>query len=222
MDTRFTDIRVLIWDFDKTLYKPNFELDHKVRESEYKVIMSSTGWDKNKTEEEFDKVYPSRFLSATEAVAHITQKTVAQTASEMEMLFDRTKYISRDEKLITLFKKLTTFEHYILMNGVEKKAEEALAVLGVRRDTFREIVTAGQVGRNKPNKEGYRYISEKTGVSPEHHLMIGDRILVDLVPAKELGMKTCWVHWNASLGEVQDSAIDVCIPSVYDVEEILV
>ena len=222
MDTRFKNVKVLIWDFDKTFYKPNVQLEKDIREAEYRVIRDRMGWDHTKTEEAFAQIYPSTYRSATEAVAHITRLTTAEAAAEMENHFDRTKYLTRDERLITLFQKLTTYEHYILMNGYKPNVVKALDVLGLHPDLFREIVTSEAVGVNKPNHNGFAHILQSTKFDSDQHLMIGDRIAVDLAPAKHLGMKTCWIHWNTALADIDDSVVDICVPTIYDVEQVLV
>lgn len=222
MDTQFKDVKVLIWDFDKTFYKPNAQLEKDIREAEYRVIMEHAQWDRTQAEAAFSQVYPSTYQSATEAVAHITQITTAQAAAEMENYFDRTKYLVHDERLIVLFRKLNAYEHYILMNGYRARVIGALNVLGIRSDLFREIITSETVGVNKPNHNGFAHILQSTKLPANHHLMIGDRITVDLAPAKRLGMKTCWVYWNTALHETDDSVVDICVPTVYDLEQVLV
>lgn len=221
MDTRFADIHSVIWDFDKTLYKPKPTLEEKIREVEYQVIKNHTGWTQEQTETEFAKLYPKEYQSATEVVALLASISVPLAAYEMEMLYDRRPYLTRDENLIELFKKLNRYEHYLLVNGYRPHVEQALEVLGVRSDIFRDIVTAELVGVNKPHEAGFQYIMQKTKFAPEEHLMIGDRIHVDLEPAKKLGMKTCWIYWNTSLEHVDDSAADICVSRVYDVLSIL-
>ena len=57
---KFSDVKMLIWDFDGTLYKPNPELYHAVRESEFQAIMNHTGWTLEKTVEEFQKLHKVR------------------------------------------------------------------------------------------------------------------------------------------------------------------
>jgi len=46
MDRRFRNIRVLIWDYDGTFYKPNQDLWQDVREAEFRTIMAHTGWNR--------------------------------------------------------------------------------------------------------------------------------------------------------------------------------
>lgn len=206
----FSDVKVLIWDFDGTLYKPNPDLFRAVREAEYKTIMAHTGWDRDKATEEFNKNYKHVTPSATETVAVLTELTTTQAALEMENYFDRRDFLQRDQKLINMFARLRHFHHYMLANGVKRRLAETLVTLGLDTGIFKEIVTSEIVGVNKPHDDGFCYIIEKTGLRPEEHLMIGDREKVDLVPAKKLGMKTCLVF-----SEEKSTIADLVLPDVY-------
>ncbi len=211
----FKNIKVLIWDFDGTFYKPVPALWHDVREAEYKTIMNHTGWTHEKTEDEFQTIYKVTYDSATQTAAVLSGITIAEAAVEMEQYFDRRTYLTRDEKLIALFAKLKSFRHFTLANGVIARHKETLAVLGVDPKIFEEMVTSETVGVTKPDEAGYRYILEKTKLPPYQHLMIGDRETVDLVPANNLGMKTCLV-WSETPSTIADSTLQ----TVYDVDKL--
>jgi HAD superfamily hydrolase (TIGR01549 family) len=208
----FFDVKVLIWDFDGTLYKPNADLFHEVRESEYRTIMEYTHWDREKTIEKFEKYYKKITPSATQTVAKLCGISTSEAALYMEKYYDRRTFLLRDEKLIDLFKKLKKYTHYILANGVRHRIEETLEALGVPKTTFTDIVTSEVSGENKPSEKGFVHILNKTGLPPAAHLMIGDRELVDIAPAKALGMHTCLV-WS---GE-ESRLADVTLPTVYGV-----
>jgi FMN phosphatase YigB (HAD superfamily) len=49
-------------------------------------------------------------------------------------------------------------------------------------------------------KEAYSMVAEEMGIVPEQVLVCGDRISIDLAPAKELGFKTVHVKWGRGLG----------------------
>jgi len=206
------NIQVFIWDFDGTLYKPNPDLWKEVRESEYRVISDHTGWEKGRVVDEFSKLHKKVLPSATETVASLCSITTAQAAVEMEKYYDRRTFLARDERLIVLFSRLTIYRHFILANGVKKRIEEALDVLGILPQRFEAIVTSELVGENKPHDAGFRYILGKTNLPAEQHLMVGDREQIDLLPANQLGMKTCLV-WSDKKSDIAD----VTLPTVYDV-----
>ena len=209
---RFPDVKILIWDFDGTFYKPNPELFHAVREAEYRTIMGHNGWDRGRTVSEFERCYKKITPSATQTVAKLCNISTSEAAQIMESYFDRRKYLSRDQRLVDLFRALTTYKHFILANGTKRRITETLVKLGVPPEIFVEIVTSEQSGENKPSDLGFRYIMKKTSLPPEAHLMIGDREAVDLVPAKIIGMHTCLV-WT----DTPSTTADVTVSSVYDV-----
>lgn len=213
---KLANIRVLIWDFDGTLYKPNQELFRDVRESEYRAITEHTGWTREKATEEFHTLHKVTIQSATAVVAKLCNISVALAAVESEKYFDRRKYLHRDLRLIEMFGKLQRFRHFIFANGVIAKHKETLDVLGIPVETFEEFVTAETVGVTKPDPAGFLYIMKKTGLPPNAHLMIGDRELVDIVPANNLGMHTCLV-WS----ETKSAIADVTLPTVYDIVTVL-
>lgn len=213
---RLSSVRVLIWDFDGTLYRAVPAFHEAIIEAQYCVIMDHTGWSREKAAEEFHKLYKVTTPSSTEAAAQLAGISVAQAAMECEKYKDRMKYISREEGLIALFARLTHVTHYMLANGIKEKIIPALELLGLPVETFAEIVTSEVVGVNKPQPDGFRYIMQKTGLAPDAHLMIGDRETVDLAPAKALGMHTCLV-WN----ETKSDTADVTLPSVYDIVNIV-
>lgn len=216
MNRRFKNVKVLIWDFDGTLYQWIPKLRQEVREAEYRTIMNHTGWSREKTNAEFIKLH-EKTPSATETVARLCGIPTSQAAIEGEQYIDRSKYLHKDIQLIQLFDQLLRFSHYLLVNGIQSVTRESLKLLGIEPGIFSEIVTSEVVGENKPSEKGFRYILEKTKLPPHQHLMIGDREKVDLEPAKKLGIKTCLV-WSDTPGRIAD----VTLSSVYDLAGILV
>lgn len=213
---KFSDIQVIIWDVDGTLYHTG-ALSTEVFEAAYKAIEECTGWPREKTVKEFDNVHKKITLSATEAVGIICNISTGDAAKLTDKYLDRLRFITQDERLILLFQKLSGFSHYILGNGSRDQIAIGLSALGLNRKIFKEIVTSELVGVNKPKDGGFKYIMEKSGKEASSHLMVGDRELVDLAPAKALGMKTCLV-WAPTPSKIAD----ITLPSVYDLGQILV
>lgn len=214
---KLSGIKILIWDFDGTFYKPNAALFHAVREAEYRVIMEHNSWTRSQTIEAFEKLYKKVYPSATETVGRIAGIPTGEAALEMEEYFDRRDFLARDKRLIQLFKELKDFRHIILANGVIARHKETLKVLGVPKKTFELFVTSEVVGKTKPSPDGFQYILNYTKLPADTHLMIGDREIVDLAPAKALGMRTCLV-WS----QVQSAIADITVPTVYDLGQLFV
>ena len=81
--------------------------------------------------------------------------------------------------------------------GAEKRLEE----MGMRR-YFDVIVSSAEEGVAKPDPRIFNIALIRAGCTPEQAVMIGDRIDNDIVPAKQMGMKTVWIrqgvgrYWN--------------------------
>jgi len=212
----FSKVQVLIWDFDGTLYKPQQAFLDDIRKAEFQVIRDHTGWSEEKAKEEFNKIFPTITPSGTKTVSIVAHIPLKQAIIETSIHEDYSKYIHHDPELIALFNSLSTYTHYLLVNGSRESVHKGLTLLGVDTSIFKEIVTSEIVGESKPSTKGFLYIIGKTGLPAGNHLMIGDREAVDLVPAKSVGMKTCLV-WSETESVVADSTI----PAVYDIKSIL-
>ena len=80
-------------------------------------------------------------------------------------------------------------------------AEKRLEAMGIRR-YFEVIVSSAEEGVAKPDPRIFRIALDRAGCAPEQAVMIGDRVDNDIVPAKQLGMKTVRIrqgfgkYWN--------------------------
>lgn len=59
---------------------------------------------------------------------------------------------------------------------------------------FDVVVASAEAGCAKPNLKIFNLALEQAGRKPNEAVMIGDRLDNDIVPAKQLGMKTVWVR----------------------------
>lgn len=64
------------------------------------------------------------------------------------------------------------------------------------------VFASAEVGMAKPDVRFFEYALNKTGASPKHCVMIGDRLDNDIFPAKKAGMKTIWI--KQGFGAFQD------------------
>jgi len=219
MNKLLADVKVLVWDFDSTLYRPNPELFTVVREAEYQVIRDHTGWPRERAMAEFKKLHKVVTPSGTQITANLTKIPVVQAARETENYFDRRKFLGKDLLLISLFQKLIRYQHVLVPNGIKEKITETLEVLGVPITTFQSVITPETTQVTKPNSKPFELVLEFTKLPAAQHLMIGDRVEVDLLPAKKLGMQTCWVSWNQVSPETD--GVDLIISQVYELSDLL-
>lgn len=59
---------------------------------------------------------------------------------------------------------------------------------------FDVVVASAEAGCSKPDLKIFNLALEQAGCKPNEAVMIGDRIDNDIIPAKQLGMKTVWVR----------------------------
>lgn len=80
-------------------------------------------------------------------------------------------------------------------------AEKRLERMGIRQ-FFDLIVSSAEEGVAKPDPAIFRIALTRAACPPEQTVMIGDRIDNDIIPAKQMGMKTVWIkqgvgqYWN--------------------------
>lgn len=69
------------------------------------------------------------------------------------------------------------------------------------------VIASAEEGVSKPDRRIFEIALERSGCKPENAVMIGDRIDNDIVPAKQLGMKTIWIKQGfGSLWTVMDES----------------
>ena len=98
--------------------------------------------------------------------------------------------------------------------GLEKRLED----WGLRQ-YFDVIVSSAEIGYAKPDREIFEKAFEMAGCMAEESVMVGDRLDNDMLPAKEIGMKTVWM--KSGLAKYQTSEIaDFQIQSLGELKEI--
>lgn len=69
------------------------------------------------------------------------------------------------------------------------------------------VVASAEEGVTKPDKRIFEIALGRSGCRPEQAVMVGDRIDNDIVPAKQMGMKTVWLKQGfGSLWKITDES----------------
>lgn len=89
----------------------------------------------------------------------------------------------------------------LITNTDDAIISETVKHLGVEFDA---IVTAEQAGNYKPNHDGFHLALEKLGLDKSEILHAGFGFKYDVIPASELGIKTCWIN---RYGEVRPASV---------------
>ena len=101
------------------------------------------------------------------------------------------------EDAIEVLEELSMRHPLVLVTkGKEKIQREKMKRAGISTQFFTKLhfCTGGD------KKKIYQKVSEEMGISPFNALVCGDRISLDLTPAKKIGCKTVQLKWGRGLG----------------------
>ena len=89
-------------------------------------------------------------------------------------------------------------EHQLALvtKGKEEIQREKMKRAGISTQYFTRLYFC----EDGDKKKAYQKVSEETGISPLKALVCGDRISLDLTPAKTLGYNTVQIKWGRGLG----------------------
>lgn len=104
--------------------------------------------------------------------------------------------VQRVPGALPLLERLQTFHTLALVTlGDPKLQLQKMNKAGILPQLFSKLI----VGRGPSKKPEYQKILAEFEVSPEEAIVCGDRIAIDLTPAKELGLTT--IHYPHGRGE---------------------
>lgn len=89
---------------------------------------------------------------------------------------------------------------------------------------FDVVVASAEAGCAKPDLKIFNLALEQAGCKPNDAVMIGDRLDNDIVPAKQIGMKTVWVRQGFAKYQIicnESEQPDFIIDSISDILDIL-
>lgn len=84
----------------------------------------------------------------------------------------------------------------LVTKGKERVQREKMGRAGISTQTFSRLYFC----ENENKEKAYHKLREESGISPLKALVCGDRISLDLAPAKALGYNTVQMRWGRGLG----------------------
>lgn len=110
---------------------------------------------------------------------------------------------------------------HLITNGFEKTQHSKLHYSGLDK-FFSEVITSEGSNSLKPNKEIFDYAFSKTRALPEHSIMIGDSIEVDIAGALNAGIDQVHVNHisNEPVAVANDKLPTFTVYSLKELEEI--
>lgn len=107
----------------------------------------------------------------------------------------KSKELKPFDDVIPLFKDLAASSARlgIITHGWTIKQAEKLIRLGLIPYVDRDaIFISDQIGIAKPNPKLYKFALKKLGVEPHEVVYIGDNLVADIAPPRDLGMHAVW------------------------------
>ncbi len=113
-------------------------------------------------------------------------------------MLDKGKIYKPSEAVVATLRKLKNAVPISLFtNAGHDEIRETIDFLGIDIGWFTFIISGDDVKERKPEPHGFMEMIKRSKLPPHEILYVGDRVNVDILPAKKHGMKTCLV-WGRS------------------------
>lgn len=96
---------------------------------------------------------------------------------------------------ILIYLKNKGYKLGVISNGITKKQWEKLVRLDIH-DFFEEVITSGEVGFEKPQKEIFEEALRRMECKAENSIMIGNKVEIDIMGAVHAGMLAILVNYE--------------------------
>ncbi|MBQ9551620.1 MAG: HAD family hydrolase [Clostridia bacterium] len=130
---------------------------------------------------------------------------------ELEKLYPCTK---------ELLKRLSEQYHLGIIANQEPGTQSRLENWGIKND-FDVIIASAESGFSKPDLRIFEIALRQAACEPNNAVMVGDRLDNDILPAKQLGMKTVWVRQGFARYQPNSDMPDHTIQTLEEIERIL-
>jgi HAD superfamily hydrolase (TIGR01549 family) len=187
-----------IWfDLDGTLtiHTPEFHKAHN--ELRYKTYAEAVGKPlAAELEQEYENLYKK--FGSNSAVF----RSLGLPSDYWQNYFntlDEVEFYKPEPQVYKTLETLRTIVPISLFTNVKPdKNLRTLAAIGIKPELFTYILTGDDIKERKPAMDGFHAMIEKSQLPPEQILYVGDRIDVDIKPAKLAGMQTCLLWKKAA------------------------
>ncbi len=210
---KLDNIKNIIWDVDGTLWWDK-NLGSRIKQEYISLLSDLISCSKLKSKSLFEQEV-KKGISWSAAVSTFSGEREKKLIRIVEKRLNKSKFIKSDKKLLKLFDNhFVGYNNYILTNSTYNQAILVLKALGFNEECFpfKKIFTLDNIKEKKPSKKPFRQIIRYCWDIAESFLSVGDSITNDIIPAQELGMKTCLV------GDFSEKA-DICLDKVYELKK---
>jgi HAD superfamily hydrolase (TIGR01549 family) len=184
--------KIIVWDYDGTLYQ-NSKLVENLEKAYFKYFQKNTG--KDWTLKHF-RTESAKNDGWAKTISIYTQKNLTNIMDDVEKNFKKHLYLKKDNSLITKITSLKNKKHLILSNSKTLDIKKGLEAIGFNKKNsiFEKIVGRDSYGFYKPDPRIFKMIQEYSKLPTKKHLMIGDSLKDDILPAKKAGFNTLHIN----------------------------
>lgn len=201
------------FDLDNTLFKPNAEIDEKIRSYACQRAGEILQEPYEKIRNRFDDYYKimQSGRRSLQALGIKNSKELMQEALEKT---DIISLLSRDERLHGVINRLSAaYKLFLITGGNEEISLRKLEALGIEDRLFDPKLYSSSLYK-RIDGSAFVHVSQLHQTSFSKMMFVGDREEVDILPAKKLGLTTAIV--NATSAEA-----DYQLQTIYQIEEIV-
>ncbi|MDJ0270190.1 MAG: HAD family hydrolase [Aigarchaeota archaeon] len=209
-----TNPKAIVFDIDGTLYRSQ-DYERQLYQAIVKVLSEMLNITKENAAimlQDAKRKYRTVSISI-EALGLDRHEFYQRLANSVEP----EKTIAPDESTPQLLRKLKNMGYKIVLhtNSGRQLAMKILKTLRIDNNLYDLLVTSDEY-EPKPSAEGYLGIVRQLGIQPSEIIYVGDRIEVELLPAKKLGMITVLLG-----SKPRSHEIDYTINSLNEILEVL-
>jgi len=206
-----TKIKLIIFDFDGTLYPRNIYLDEY-----YNFALKSIMKLFDKTQEEALKILNENNIQIEKelrngSISKTMMKlglTIKEWNSYRDKNFDVSYKINKNMVLkneLDILRKLYSLA--LFSNNSSYALSKIINKLGIPKKYFSIILTSDSKTKLKPSIEGFRFIIKEYKVLSKEVLSIGDRYEIDILPVLKIGGNGILIEHEKDLLEI-DKILD--------------
>jgi FMN phosphatase YigB (HAD superfamily) len=217
-DTNFSNIQVIGFDLDQTLYVKLTEIDNAIQKYIYERLALKLHISLKEAEEKFKELYQDgkgQTGSQTLETLGFPKEEARNIVQEALEKADIAQFLKPNPELNQLLERLSAKYTLDLITGSNFKiAMKKLDNLGIRRDLFKNLITDD----DGPKSDGTVYkvwLNKYSELTPEEFLYIGDRPRSDYEIPKNLGIRAILVN----VKERDQSADCLQYPSILEIEK---
>lgn len=176
--------------------------------------------------EEAEKLIKERRMELTQNLGYVptfvdTVETLGIEKKKFYNLIDSVNplgHLTPNRKVAMLLVKLRERLRLCIVTNVSRKTtERALEAYGIEPQLFSYVFCGDEMKETKPSLYPFKMLLKKIGEKAHNVVVVGDRIDIDLVPAKKLGMKTVLI----SPIHINSKSVDAVVHKLHDLLDIL-